>query len=156
MNQKEKKEWYEGYEEKDYNLLTAATSGVLFSFIERGEPMGVDAYATASTRTFDIELKYRNIKHNQYNTILIESDKYANALNNFIFDQKEQLYINFFEDGYMMIFNLLKLKHKPKYSPWRLKSENYGQVVEGRFELSVKDAILYKINSNGIVLVNER
>lgn len=145
--------YYESWESYDFNTLTSLTSGNIFTYIEKGEKYGVDAYATASTRTFNIELKYRKIPHNKYATILIESDKYANAMNDYLFDGREQLYINFFNDGYMLIWNLNKLRHKPKYSPWRLNSERYGQVCEGRFELMIEDAAIYIITPSGIQLV---
>ena len=153
MTKEQKENWYNSNEEYDFNLFSSITSGVLFSTIVQGEKYGDDAYATAGTRYFNIEIKNRHINHNQYNTILIESDKYANALNNFIFDKREELYVNFFKDGYMMVWNLNNLKTKPKYSPWRIKSEVYNRVCEGRFELSTKDAALYKITENGIVLI---
>lgn len=157
MTKEEKERWYNGNEENDFNMLSSITSGILFSNIEKGEKFGCDAYASGHNRTFNIEIKNRNINHNQYSTILIESDKYGKAWNDYIYDGREQLYINFFKDDYMLIWNLSKkLKHKPQYSPWRLKSENYGQVCEGRFGLYVEDAAIYKITKNGIILENAR
>lgn len=161
MTKEQRKDWCEALEQYGWNTLTSATSGSLFQYIVKGEKYGIDAYATGGSkgREFAIEIKTRTCNHNTFKNVFIEPDKIANAFLNHQFDKREQLYICIYKDKYLLVWNLNKLKHKPKYDPTR-RIKNYdeqGYAVEGRFLLEVADAAKYKISEDGknIKLINE-
>lgn len=105
-----------------------------------------DAIAWHKTRTFAIELKHRFIPINKYKTLFIEDYKLAALMLEYIINKREPLYINFLHDA-IVIFNLNKLSIKPKMTIKDIKSEGYEYVQkqERRYELSLKDAVIYMI-----------
>lgn len=103
-----------------------------------------DAIAWHKTRTFAVELKHRFIKLNKYKTLFIEDYKLAALMLEYIINKREPLYINFLHDA-IVIFNLNKLSIKPKMTIKDIKSEGYEHIQkqERRFELNLKDAVIY-------------
>ena len=103
-----------------------------------------DAIAWHKTRTFAIELKHRFIPISRYKTLFIEDYKLAALMLEYIINKREPLYINFLHDA-IVIFNLNKLSIKPKMTIKDIKSEGYEHIQkqERRFELNLKDAVIY-------------
>lgn len=106
-----------------------------------------DAIAWHKTRTFAVELKHRFIKLNKYKTLFIEDYKLAALMLEYIINKREPLYINILADNTVVIFNLLKLQHKPKMTIKNIKSQGYEhmQMQERRFELNLDDAVIYPL-----------
>lgn len=109
----------------------------------------IDAIAKHKDRTFAVELKHRLIPVSKYKTIMIEDYKYLELLLEYQFYGREPLYINFFHDA-VAIFNLNKLKHKPKVRIMNIKSEGYdkNQLQERRYMLDLTDAVIYNYKWN--------
>ena len=103
-----------------------------------------DAIAWHKTRTFAVELKHRFIPISRYKTLFIEDYKLAALMLEYIINKREPLYINFLHDA-IVIFNLNKLSIKPKMTIKDIKSEGYEHIQkqERRFELNLKDAVIY-------------
>lgn len=108
------------------------------------EKSQIDATAKHKQREFAVELKRRLISKNMYKSIMIEDYKYAELMMEYQFNKKEPLYINFLDDA-VVIFNLNKLKHKPKLRIMNIKSEGYDklQLQERRYMLDINDAVIY-------------
>ena len=64
----------------------------------------------------------------------------------YIINKREPLYVNILHDA-IVIFNLNKLKHKPKMTIKNIKSQGYEhmQMQERRFELNLDDAVIYPL-----------
>ena len=122
----------------------------LFDSIEKTKDKSqIDAIAKHKNRTFAVELKHRLIPVSKYKTIMIEDYKYLELMLEYQFYGREPLYINFFHDA-VAIFNLNKLKHKPKVRIMNIKSEGYdkNQIQERRYMLDLTDAVIYNYKWN--------
>lgn len=120
----------------------------LFDSITPTKPMEqFDAIAWHKQRTFAVELKHRFIPINKYKTLFIEDYKFASLMLEYIINKREPLYVNILHDA-IVIFNLNKLKHKPKMTIKNIRSQGYEhmQMQERRFELNLQDAVIYKTN----------
>ena len=118
----------------------------LFNSITPTKPMEqFDAIAIHKQRTFAVELKHRFIPISKYKTLFIEDYKFAALMLEYIINKREPLYVNILHDA-IVIFNLNKLKHKPKMTIKNIKSTGYEhlQLQERRFELNLEDAVIYK------------
>ena len=102
---------------------------------------------TCTGKYANIELKNRNYSSNYFQTIYIESHKWAKLKIQAEWDEQEPLYVNFMNDGVVLLFNLNKLKHKPVFSEIKqIKSNGYGGFeISSRIELDVKDAWRYNL-----------
>lgn len=117
----------------------------LFDSITPTKPMEqFDAIAWHKQRTFAVELKHRFIPIGKYKTLFIEDYKFASLMLEYIINKREPLYVNILHDA-IVIFNLNKLKHKPKMTIKNIKSTGYEhmQMQERRFELDLDDAVIY-------------
>lgn len=126
----------------DFNYQTK-----LFDEIIPTKPMEqFDAIAWHKQRTFAVELKHRFIPINKYKTLFIEDYKFASLMLEYIINKREPLYVNILHDA-IVIFNLNKLKHKPKMTIKNIKSTGYEhlQLQERRFELNLEDAVIYPL-----------
>lgn len=111
---------------------------------------------TQDGRTAIIELKKRNFTLGKYNSIVIESHKLADILLDSICDDKVPLYINFLDDDYVVMFNLLKLKHRPRKHAQRNLSKLYdGYELSVREFLDMRDAWVYKKQDNTYKLIKK-
>lgn len=113
------------------------------------EKAQIDATAKRNNREFAIEIKHRYINLEKYQTIFIEDYKLAEMMLEYTVNHREPLYINFLADGHIVIFNLAKLKEKPRQRIANIKSEGYDkmQCQERRYLLPIKDAVIYKDNN---------
>lgn len=129
----------------------------LFDSITPTKPMEqFDAIAWHKQRTFAVELKHRFIPIGKYKTLFIEDYKFASLMLEYIINKREPLYVNILHDA-IVIFNLNKLKHKPNFKIYNIKSEGYevNQLQERRYQLSFDDAVIYKKENNTYKLIQK-
>ena len=89
-------------------------------------------------------------------TIYIEAHKSGDMLLDFVCEDKIPLYINFLNDGYVVLFNLSTLKHRPKKVSKRIYSKLYESFeLSKREELQLTDAWIYKRENNEYKLVHK-
>lgn len=125
---------------------------------------------TTDGRYLNIELKKRNLalsgltligtsrdgKTYTANTIYIESHKVADLLLDYMCEDKIPIYLNFLNDGYVVLFNLSKLKHRPTKVAKRIWSELYqGFELAKRQELKLEDGWIYQRVNNGYKLIHK-
>ena len=141
--------YFETNEKQDLQLLYEFNYETkLFKWIMPTEPKSqIDAIAMKNSRTFAIEIKHRLIPVDRYKSIMIEDYKYLELMMEKQFNNREPLYINFLHDA-VVIFNLNKLKEKPKMRVMNIKSEGYDKVQyqERRYMLDLSDAVIFKDN----------
>lgn len=160
-------------EEKDYNLLEEFNQTL--KLIELGkcpEKHTTDASGyTTDGRYINIELKQRNQtlsgltiigtssktgKQYTANTIYIEAHKAGDLLLDYAIEKKIPLYINFLNDGYVVLYNLSQLKHRPTKVAKKIWSELYqGFELAKRELLRIEDAWIYKKENNGYKLIHK-
>lgn len=111
---------------------------------------------TKDDQYVNIELKRRFVDVGKYKTIIIEGHKYLSLLKGFVYSNKIPLYINFMNDGYIILFNLSKLKEEPNERKYKIWSELYqGFEISSRFELSINDAWIYKKENDKYILIQK-
>ena len=160
-------------EKNDYYLMEEFNK--VLKLIELGqtpEKHTTDASGyTTDGRFVNIELKQRNQTlsgltligissktGNQYtaDTIYIESHKIADLLLDYTIDDKIPLYINFLNDGYVVLYNISTLKHRPTKVAKKIWSELYqGFELAKRQELQLSDAWIYRKNNDTYKLVHK-
>ena len=140
------KEYFDMNEKQDLQQLYEFNAEKrLFDSIEPNEYSAqIDCTAKRKDREFAVEIKHRLIPVNRYKTIMIESYKYLELMLEYQFNGKEPLYINFCNDA-VVIFNLNKLKNKPKLKILDIESKGYDktQKLERRYYLDINDAVIY-------------
>lgn len=111
---------------------------------------------TRDNRKVIVELKDRHYSYDEktnrifkngksYNSMFIESHKIGSLLLDTI-DGFTPLYLNFMENGYVILFVLNQLKHRPtETKTMNIKSAGYDSIeVSKRQGLSMRDAIIMK------------
>ena len=159
------KEYFENNEERDWELLQAFNekTGLFDELTKANEKHYTDASGytvnkLGDIRKWNIELKYRNLnllddgrisgatERGSFfdETIFIESHKIADMLLDNI-NGLEPLYINFLNDGKVIVYNLTKLTLRPKKTGnMNIKSKGYGKFeVAKRQGLYIKDAAIF-------------
>ena len=82
-------------------------------------------------------------------SIYIESHKFADLIVDWITLDFIPLFINYLTDDVIVVFNLSKLKNRPKSRHLRIYSSLYQSYEEAdRLELSLQDAYIYKKDEN--------
>lgn len=141
------KEYFNQSEQNDLQLLYEFNyEHKLFdSIIPASAKCQYDAIATHKNRKFAVELKKRYITLSKYKTIMIEDYKYLELMLEAKYNGLEPLFVNFLYDA-VVIFNLNKLKDKPRFTEHTIKSEGYEtlQAKERRYHLPIEDGIIYK------------
>lgn len=109
---------------------------------------------TVDGRVYNAELKTRDavltdagtvsgINFND-STVIIESDKAAPLLFDYLINGRLPLYINFLQDGTVLVWNLSNLKTRPTHEPVIINNKGYSKMYKGYREyLPVSDAIIY-------------
>ena len=142
-------DYFKDNEKQDLQLLYQFNyDNKLFTWVmPTAEKSQIDAIAMKNNRTFAIEIKHRMIPVDRYKSIMIEDYKYLELMMEKQFNNREPLYINFLHDA-VVIFNLDKLKEKPKMRVMNIKSEGYNKVQyqERRYMLDLTDAVIFKDN----------
>lgn len=111
---------------------------------------------TQDGKYINIELKQRDISINTYSSLYIEAHKVGDMLLDYVLENKIPLYINFLKDGYVVVFNLAKLRHRPNKIAKRIWSELYqGFELAKREELKLEDAYIYKKENNQYKLIHK-
>lgn len=154
-------------EDEDYILLKDFNKVLKLSDLGQTPKYSTsDASGTSLNRYINIELKRRNqtltkdfkISGETYtaDTVYLESHKAGDMLLDFVCEDKIPLYINFLNDGYVLLFNLSKLKHRPKKVCKKIYSKLYqGFELAKREELLVSDAWIYKRTNNEYKLIHK-
>lgn len=160
------KEFANEKEKKDYQLLEDFNK--VLKLIELGrcpEKHTTDASGyTTDGRLINIELKMRNMiltnnmtlsaKTYTADTLYIEAHKAGDMLFDYVIDKQIPLYINFLQDGTVILYNLSTLKHRPKKVAKRIYSELYQAFeLAKREELRLEDAWIYKKENNDYKLI---
>lgn len=161
------KNFFNRNENKGYAKLNDFNDDVkLFSTLDRTpEKHPYDASATTNNgNAYNIEIKIRNqillddgrvSGHSDYSnkdyiddTIMIESHKMASQLLYASMYGYTPLYVNFLNDGTVIIFNLHNLKKLPlRKDSVKTYSKGYQRKEEEmKYYLSLKDACIYKNN----------
>ena len=173
-------QWCEGNEKFGWELMVNAFSGKTFQKMEQNPKYCQLDYSTSAITegelkaVYSIEFKNRSgqypyvsdeIKRKQGSEgyysktfkcggIAIEPEKYCHLMMEHQFKGKIPLYVCYFKDEVFCVFNLLKLKHEPKYDPQRRIKTSYEtggevtRIIEGRFFLDYDDAIWIKKNGD--------
>ena len=93
-----------------------------------------------------IELKTRNMSVDEYDSYFIESDKLADCFLYAAFYNATPLYINFFEDGKVLIWNLNELETMPTKERLRRKNPGFNTMeVNTLYKLAKSDAYEYQL-----------
>lgn len=89
-------------------------------------------------------------------TLYLEAHKAGDMLLDYVVDKKIPLYINFMKNGYVILFNLSTLKHRPKKVCKKIYSKLYqGFELAKREELQLKDAWIYQMINNEYKLIHK-
>lgn len=156
-------------EENDYFLLDDFNRQVLH-LTELGQTPKkhhTDASGyTTDGRYCNIELKYRDAKLTDdfkmsaetytVDSIFIENHKVGDMLLDYVINKEIPLYINFFQDGYVALFNLSRLKHRPNKVTKKIYSKLYqGFELAKREELLLIDAWIYRKENDVYKLIRK-
>ena len=145
-------------EETDYLLLKDFNSFLGLKSLDKcPEKHTTDASGyTQDGKYINIELKQRDISINTYSSLYIEAHKVGDMLLDYVLENKIPLYVNFLKDGYVVVFNLSKLKHRPNKVAKRIWSELYqGFELAKREELKLEDAYIYRKENNKYKLIHK-
>ncbi len=154
-------EYFENNEKTDFEKLCQFNNEKSF-FKELAKTPEKHIY-DASGRTNDgrlvcIELKSRNavltkentVSGHNFNdqTVFIEDEKFtALAIQNYV-NHAIPLYINFLEDGHVLVWNLSQLKREPEHITTVIKNKGYNKMQKCyRNGLYLSDAKIYSIQS---------
>lgn len=157
------KDYFERKENENWELLCEFNANThLFDEIGRmpqyyhTDATGQTTNKLGETRKFNLELKTRDVTltksgkfmNDKFNdtTLYIESHKIADLLLDQVLGY-EGLYINFLNNNVVVIFNVGKLKVRPKLEKKRIPSKGYEGFEMGfREGLHINDAAIYKDN----------
>ena len=152
------KEYFDMNEKQDLQQLYEFNAEKrLFDSIKPNEYSAqIDATAKHKDREFAVEIKHRLIPIGKYKTIMIEPYKYLELKLEYVYNGREGLYINFLHDA-VVIFNIEKLKYRPKFTVHNIRSGGYDavQLNERRYHLDLRDAVIYKKENNEYKLIQK-
>ena len=131
------------------------------------EYYATDASGITNHQIINIELKQRRMRLNDdltlsaktytADTLYIESHKLADMLLDYMYEDKTPLYINFLDDGTVIVHNLARLKSRPKKVNFKkIYSELYGGFeLAKRQELRLDEAWIYKKDKDKYILIHK-
>ena len=145
--------YFEEKETEDFKELTKLNEDILHLKNLGRTPQLHHTDASGLTkdgRVINIELKQRYFDMDKFNTLYIEDHKCCNLLMDFVVLKFVPIYINFMTDDTAIVFNLSRLRKRPKITKDRSYSKG-KQVYEysDKQELYVEDAYIYKKDNNG-------
>lgn len=106
---------------------------------------------TQDNRIIEIEIKNRNIKHDTYDTIMIEPYKLDYARH----QDSIQLYVNFTNDEHVIVFNLHNVG-KLNEKNFNIPSKLYERVkTSKRYEIPIERAWIYRKINNQYKLIQK-
>lgn len=111
---------------------------------------------TNDNRPIAIELKTRNavltkemtLSGHNFNdeTVFIEDEKFTGLILQHVINGAIPLYINFLEDGHILVWNLTKLKRIPVHKTVIIRNNGYGTMEKCYREgLFISDAKIYSL-----------
>lgn len=110
---------------------------------EYGAPIDFEGDAIDKRHTL-IEVKYRDMDADAYDDYFIEVDKLADCYLHAALTHSTPLYINFFRDGNVLIWNLLELKTQPTKQKIRRENKGFNTMeVSNVYKLAASDAYKY-------------
>lgn len=140
------KDYFDTNEKQDLQMLYEFNheKRLFESITPAKEKSQIDCTAKRKDRQFAVEIKHRLIPVGKYKSIMIEDYKYLELMLEYQFNGKEPLYINFLHDA-VVIFNLNRLKSKPKLRCMNIESKGYDKIqnMERRYMLDINDAVIY-------------
>ncbi len=140
-------------EDIDFELMKDFNSKLKLKQLAKTEYMhatDVSGY-TEDNRLVEIELKNRNIKHDTYDTIMIEPYKLDYARH----QDSIQLYVNFTNDEHVIVFNLHNVG-KLNERDFNIPSKLYERVKKSkRYEIPIEKAWIYQKIDNTYNLVQK-
>lgn len=164
------KNFYSVEELKDWELLQLFNEKIKLNNIgQTPKKWYYDASGYTHLNQYtELELKNRNgvIKENYIEftkknkdtytatTVYIEPQHYSRMVDDYRFDGVVPLYVNFFTDGSIIVWNLATLKKKPEWK-WVTHIWDEGKKIykdEWRILLDINEAFIYDSNYN---LVNK-
>lgn len=87
-------------------------------------------------------------------TLYIDLNKASDLLLDYVVYQREPLYVNFLANDYVVVYNLVKLKKRPKDVVKKVWSNLYQEEqIERRTELPLNEAFIYKKEGDNYILV---
>lgn len=114
---------------------------------EYGAPIDFEGDAIDKRHTL-IEVKYREMDADAYDDYIIEVDKLADCYLHAAMTHSTPLYINFFKDGNVLIWNLLELKTRPTKEKVRRENKGFNTMeVSNVYKLAASDAYKYTFKS---------
>ena len=151
------KEYGKTNENLDFEMLEHFNSLLKLKDLGRCPEMyHTDASGYSNNKYINIELKRRSVNLNTYKTLYIEAHKAGDLLLDYVIEGKIPLYINFLQDGHVVVFNLAELKHRPEKIAKRIESKLYeGFELAKREELLIEDAWIYKLENNQYKLIHK-
>ena len=138
-------------ESRDWALMTDFTNNSNFftSCWQEDEYSTIDGHAVRKgypTKNYNVELKYRDMPHDKYDSYFLECDKYA-ELRRWSDNGYTPLYINFFSDGYTAIWNVDPCKGGIDVGEpvKRRSTDNYTSMQEKtcKYQLPISEAVIY-------------
>lgn len=89
-------------------------------------------------------------------TLFIEGHKAADMLLDYVCDSLIPLYVNFLNNGVVIVYNLSRLKHRPRKTSRKIWSRLYqGFELAKRQELQILDAWIYKKENDSYKLIHK-
>ena len=148
--QKDKKYFDRTEDEDALRMQRLATETGWWSTItpnEYGAPIDFEGDAIDKRHTL-IEVKYRDMDADAYDDYFIEVDKLADCYLHAAMTHPTPLYINFFKDGNVLIWNLLELKTMPIKEKIRRANKGFDTMeVSNVYKLAASDAYKYTFKS---------
>lgn len=96
------------------------------AFIPMPESCRFDALASKSDKVAILEAKVRQLRHDKWDSTLIEKAKYSDLLNRLYKDEcHKALYVEFYIDGFARVYNLAKID-EPKWIRQSLNKTTMG------------------------------
>lgn len=145
--------YFEEKEKEDFTELTKLNEDVFhLNNIGRTPQLHhTDASGlTKDGRVINIELKQRDFDMYTYKTLYIDDHKCCNLLMDFVVLKYIPIYINFMTDDTAIVFNLSRLRKRPKITKQRTYSKGkQAYEYNDKQELYVEDAYIYKKDNKG-------
>lgn len=163
-----------GMEDKGYAKLEHFNRHFLhlqeLARMPKNTPSGDASGITTDGTEINIEIKVRNqnlldnliisgsSSSHTYtaDTIYIEAHKAGDMYLDYMIYGKEPIYINFLNDGYVVVYNLSRLKTRPnrvQKKIWSKLYQNWENQI--REELPLNEAFIYKWDGNNYILVSK-
>ena len=115
---------------------------------EYGAPIDFEGDAIDQRHTL-MEVKYRDMEVDKYDRYIIEVDKLADSYLHAAMTHSTPLYINFFKDGNVLIWNLLELKTPPTKEKIRRENRGFNTMeVSNVYKLAASDAHMYTLKDS--------